>query len=292
MLGTSTHDTKRSEDSRARLAVLSELPGQWRLTPAPLEPAQPQPAQRQSPARRRPSRGDEYHFYQALIAVWPGGSMAELRDRLKAYMLKAVREAKQHSSWINPDLEYEAALERFVVESLQNELFLKDLKEAMPRLAHLGMLAGLSQALLKVASPGVPDYYQGSELWDFSLVDPDKPAAGRFRAEGKASWRKIQSGRRRSQAARHPARTGSAQEIFRSSSTARANTPHYADGGMEERICAFFPPGRQSLHRCTCPATVFFLDERGRRFTPVGEKDMGGIPSRPSAGRLHRGHDG
>ena len=88
-------------------------------------------------------------------------------------MLKAVREAKQHTSWINPDLEYEAALARFVGESLQNELFLKDLKTVMPRLVRLGMLNGLSQALVKVASPGVPDYYQGTELWDFSLVDPD-----------------------------------------------------------------------------------------------------------------------
>src|SRR3989440_875135 len=163
MLGSSTHDTKRSEDVRARLGVLSELSSTWRLW-----------LRRWSTINRShrtgemPSRIDEYHFYQALIAVWPAEA-----ERLKAYMLKSAREAKLHTSWINPDTEYEAALERFVAESLASPLFTQELDEAMPRLAHLGMLVGLSQALVKVASPGVPDYYQGTELWDFSLVDPD-----------------------------------------------------------------------------------------------------------------------
>jgi (1->4)-alpha-D-glucan 1-alpha-D-glucosylmutase len=115
-----------------------------------------------------PSRNDEYHFYQALIAVWPAEA-----GRLKAYMLKSAREAKVHTSWINPDVEYEGALERFVTEAMGSSLFLKELDDALPRLAHLGLVVSLSQALVKVASPGVPDYYQGTELWDFSLVDPD-----------------------------------------------------------------------------------------------------------------------
>jgi (1->4)-alpha-D-glucan 1-alpha-D-glucosylmutase len=88
-------------------------------------------------------------------------------------MLKAAREAKLRTSWINPDETYEAALDRFVVESLQSPLFTRELGEALPRLVRLGMLVGLSQAAIKVVSPGVPDYYQGTELWDFSLVDPD-----------------------------------------------------------------------------------------------------------------------
>src|SRR5204862_3396371 len=134
-----------------------------------------------------PSRADEYHFYQALIAIWPAQVADEkeresLRERLKTYMLKAVREAKVHTSWINPDTEYEQALERFVSESLANPLFLKDLAEVMPRFAHLGLLVSLSQALVKVASPGVPDYYQGSELLDFSLVDPDNRRSVDFAA--------------------------------------------------------------------------------------------------------------
>jgi (1->4)-alpha-D-glucan 1-alpha-D-glucosylmutase len=163
MLGSSTHDTKRSEDARARLAVLSEMPSAWRLWLRRWSTIN-----RSHRTEESPSRADEYHFYQALIAVWPADA-----ERLKAYMLKSAREAKLRTSWINPDLEYEAALERFVTVSLASPLFQKELDEVLPRLVHLGMLVSLSQALVKVASPGVPDYYQGTELWDFSLVDPD-----------------------------------------------------------------------------------------------------------------------
>ncbi|MDQ5850152.1 MAG: malto-oligosyltrehalose synthase, partial [Pseudomonadota bacterium] len=172
MLGSSTHDTKRSEDVRARLAVLSELASSWRmmLRRWSLMNRSHRSEVHGEPA---PTRADEYHFYQALIGIWPGESPAQLSERLKAYMLKAAREAKLRTSWINPDAEYEAALERFVAGSLESKLFLKELGDTVPRLAHLGMLVGLSQAVLKVASPGVPDYYQGSELWDFSLTDPD-----------------------------------------------------------------------------------------------------------------------
>ena len=157
-------------------------------------------------------------------------------------MLKAVREAKEHTSWINPDAEYEAALERFVSEALRNELFLKEVREVMPRLAHLGMLVGLSQALLKVASPGVPDFYQGCELWDFSLVDPDnrRPVDYDLRrrllqkngnplkdlADGRAKLHVIRKGlelRKRLPQLFHGARY----------------TPLYADGGMEDKVCAF-----------------------------------------------------
>jgi (1->4)-alpha-D-glucan 1-alpha-D-glucosylmutase len=165
MLGSSTHDTKRSEDVRARLAVLSELASGWRMTLRRWS--------RMNHDLPKPSRSDEYHFYQALIGIWPGESSPQLIERLKAYMLKAAREAKVRTSWINPDAEYEAALERFVQQSLENRLFTADVSETVARLAHLGLLVGLSQTLVKIASPGVPDYYQGTELWDFSLVDPD-----------------------------------------------------------------------------------------------------------------------
>ena len=164
MLGTSTHDTKRSEDVRARLGVLSELAPGWRLALRRWR--------RMNEAARTgdaPSRGDEYLYYQTLLAIWPDRS----RERLGAAMLKAAREAKLHTSWINPDLEYEAALQRFVVESLKNKAFIDDVAATMERIAQLGERVSLSQALVKVASPGVPDYYQGTEIWDFSLVDPD-----------------------------------------------------------------------------------------------------------------------
>jgi (1->4)-alpha-D-glucan 1-alpha-D-glucosylmutase len=160
---------------RARLGLLSELPSLWRLW---LRRWSLVNRSLRAEGANAPSRGDEYHYYQALLGIWPGAppnddELHSLRERLKAYMLKAVREAKLHTSWINPDAEYEAALERFVTESLAHSLFVRELNENVPRLAHLGMLVGLAQALVKVASPGVADYYQGTELWDFSLVDPD-----------------------------------------------------------------------------------------------------------------------
>src|SRR5204862_2518282 len=153
MAASSTHDTKRSEDARARLAVLSELSSSWRLW-----------LRRWSTLNRShrtevhgesaPSRADEYHFYQALIGVWPADA-----ERLKAYMLKSAREAKVRTSWINPDADYEAARERFVTESMASTLCVKEREQNIPRRAHLGLLESLSQALVKVASPGLPAYY-------------------------------------------------------------------------------------------------------------------------------------
>jgi (1->4)-alpha-D-glucan 1-alpha-D-glucosylmutase len=177
MIASSTHDTKRSEDTRARIGVLSEISSAWLLMLRRWHLAN-RSRRTEVHGESLPSRADEYHFYQALLGIWPDAppsqeELPKLRDRLKAYMLKAVREAKVQTSWINPDTDYEAALERFVVQSLDSAVFLKDVNGAVARIARLGMLVGLSQAVLKVASPGVPDYYQGAELFDFSLVDPD-----------------------------------------------------------------------------------------------------------------------
>jgi (1->4)-alpha-D-glucan 1-alpha-D-glucosylmutase len=233
MLGSSTHDTKRSEDARARLGVLSEHASGWRMA-----------LRRWSGMNEsKISRGDEYHFYQALIAVWPGEASADLVGRLKAYMLKAAREAKLNTSWINPDADYEKALEGFVEQALRNGAFVSDVKSTVARVAHIGLLAGLSQALVKVASPGVPDYYQGTELWDFSLVDPDnrRPVDYELRkklvrktdgdllanlADGRAKLHVIRKGlevRKKYPALFHGAKY----------------TPLYADGGREENIVAF-----------------------------------------------------
>ncbi|MGQ0652853.1 MAG: malto-oligosyltrehalose synthase [Betaproteobacteria bacterium] len=236
MLGTSTHDTKRSEDARARLAALSEAPGLWRMALgrwSVLNRSHRTEIAWNMSGQPAPSRADEIHYYQALIAVWPGDSPEGLAARLKAYMLKAAREAKLHTSWINADAEYEAALERFVGESLANPLFQRDLEETLPRLVRAGELIGLSQALLKVASPGIPDYYQGTELWDYSLVDPDnrRPVdyAQRRRLLDSSSHPKlnvIRKGlevRRRMPALFH----GGQYEAL------------YAGGGREENIVAF-----------------------------------------------------
>jgi (1->4)-alpha-D-glucan 1-alpha-D-glucosylmutase len=161
---------------------------------------------------------------------------------MKAYMLKAAREAKEHTSWINPDADYEQSLERFVTQALQNQVFLKDFGSTVMRLTHLGLLVGLSQALVKVASPGVPDYYQGTELWDFSLVDPDNRRAVDYQL--RASLLKTQGdflnnlpdGR----AKLHVIRKGlEVRKKFPALFHGGRYTPLYADGGREENILAF-----------------------------------------------------
>jgi (1->4)-alpha-D-glucan 1-alpha-D-glucosylmutase len=248
MLGSSTHDTKRSEDVRARLGVLTEQPSLWRLW-----------LRRWSLINRSlraegslaPSRADEYHYYQALIGIWPSSPPDEngldsLRERLSAYMLKAVREAKQRTSWINPDADYEGALERFVADSLRHSLFVRELNESVPRLARIGMLVGLAQALVKVASPGVPDYYQGTELWDFSLVDPDnrRPVDFSLRAkllgDGQANSDEMIENLSDGRAKLHVIRKGlEIRKAHPGLFYGGAYSPLYADGGREQNVLAF-----------------------------------------------------
>jgi (1->4)-alpha-D-glucan 1-alpha-D-glucosylmutase len=180
LLTTSTHDTKRSEDVRARLNVLSELVREWpaalarwaRLNSSKKTVVEDQPA---------PDRNDEYLLYQTLLGAWPEGpssgeAMAEFRGRIADYVRKATKEAKVHTSWINPNTEYDDAVCRFVGRLLPDadaDPFLEDLRRLQRRVAFFGYFNSLSQLLLKLTSPGVPDLYQGTELWDFSLVDPD-----------------------------------------------------------------------------------------------------------------------
>ncbi|MGB2713387.1 MAG: malto-oligosyltrehalose synthase [Vicinamibacterales bacterium] len=182
MLATTTHDTKLSEDVRARINILSELPDEWgrevskwmRLNKAHRMLVDGEPA---------PDRNDEYRFYQALVGVWPLDLPAEtteapgeLVDRLQAYMLKAVRESKEHTSWITQNDGYEAALRRFVERVLKGPGAARFLRGMLPfqrRIAGLGLLNSLAQTTLKLGSPGVPDFYQGTDLWDLGLVDPD-----------------------------------------------------------------------------------------------------------------------
>ncbi|MHB1133382.1 MAG: malto-oligosyltrehalose synthase [Chloroflexota bacterium] len=180
MLATSTHDTKRSEDVRARIAVLSELPEEWA---AALERWRALNAKHKVEVAgiSAPDANAEYLFYQSLLGVWPfdtplEAQRAELAARLAAYMAKATKEAKVHTSWVNPNEGYDAAVQDFVARLVGPEAapdFLEDAAGLARRVAFFGQWNSLSQTLLKLASPGVPDFYQGSELWDFSLVDPD-----------------------------------------------------------------------------------------------------------------------
>jgi (1->4)-alpha-D-glucan 1-alpha-D-glucosylmutase len=180
MLATSTHDTKRSEDVRARIDVLSEVPGLWRATL--------QRWSRMNRARRRivddlpaPGPHAEYLLYQTLLGSWPLGAMDETafttyRERIEQYMIKASREGKRRTSWANPNAAYEDALLQFVRVSLdrrEGNPFPDEVAATARKLAGFGFLNSLTQTLLKLTTPGVPDIYQGNELWDFSLVDPD-----------------------------------------------------------------------------------------------------------------------
>jgi (1->4)-alpha-D-glucan 1-alpha-D-glucosylmutase len=181
MLATSTHDSKRSEDVRARINVLSEMPGLWKLHVHEWRRFNREfkIVVNDEPA---PSSNDEYLLYQTLVGAWPERALDEendwkdFRERIEAYMLKALREAKQNTSWINQNAEYEKAVSSFIEAVLtpgSKNRFLDDFLPFQNRVARIGMWNSLSQTLLKLTCPGVPDIYQGNDLMEFSLVDPD-----------------------------------------------------------------------------------------------------------------------
>jgi (1->4)-alpha-D-glucan 1-alpha-D-glucosylmutase len=181
MLATSTHDSKRAEDVRARINVISEIPAEWRL--------RVREWRRLNRSHKRlvnnqpaPSPNDEYLLYQTLLGAWSAESSSDenarkmFGQRIEAYMLKAIREAKRNTSWVNQNTEYETAVSSFVSALLDPGVengFLNDFVPFQRRVARIALWNSMSQALLKLTSPGVPDIYQGNELWDFSLVDPD-----------------------------------------------------------------------------------------------------------------------
>jgi len=180
LIATSTHDTKRSEDVRARINVLSEIPSEWgdRIR-----------VWRRMNKKKRisgngveaPDRNEEYLLYQTLIGAWPVEAMTEslleeFVQRIKDYMIKASREAKVNTSWISPHNAYEKALLHFIdglIRQSPQSQFMNDFLPFQRMISHYGMFNSLSQTLLKICAPGVPDFFQGTELWDFSLVDPD-----------------------------------------------------------------------------------------------------------------------
>lgn len=217
MLASATHDTKRGEDVRARLAALSAIAPAWgravarwaRLNQAWKSVADDRPA---------PDRNDEYLLYQTLIGAWPleltgtwrDDVAGQFKERVQAYMIKAIREAKLHSSWHDPDDRYESATSDFI-EHLFNRntgrLFLDTFLPLQRRIAQLGMRNSLVQLTLKLTCPGVPDIYQGCELWDFNLVDPDNRRAVDFdvRAQRLAqvkAWDEMTADHRRQQLSR------------------------------------------------------------------------------------------
>lgn len=173
VLETSTHDTKRSEDVRARINVLSEIPNEWKDALLRWSHRN-QPYKINEEDEVIPDANEEYLLYQTLIGTWPLSPADNYVNRIQAYMEKAIREAKVNTSWINPNKLHEERVQQFIQKVLSPDSpFISDFKQFVPKIISAGMLNSLSQVLLKLTSPGVPEIYQGSEIWDFSLVDPD-----------------------------------------------------------------------------------------------------------------------
>jgi len=177
---TSTHDTKRGEDVRARINVLSEIPTEWRNRLRTWNRLNKKSAHRLE-EQLVPSRNEEYLIYQTMLGVWPFGSHKDVMspqffERLQTYIVKALREAKVTSSWLNPDEAYEQAVVKFLARILSptdKNAFLEDFLSFQYRIAGYGIYNSLAQVFIKILAPGVPDFYQGTELWDLTLVDPD-----------------------------------------------------------------------------------------------------------------------
>jgi (1->4)-alpha-D-glucan 1-alpha-D-glucosylmutase len=176
LTATATHDTKRGEDARARLLALSELPDEWSQHVREWRELNAHLIASWGPSRI-PSSAHEYMLYQALCGAWPlDGPDADFVERMLAYAVKAAREGKQQTSWLAPNEGYEEGLQRFVARLLDpahSRRFIASFEAFARRAALMGALNSLTQVALKTTMPGVPDFYQGGELWDLSLVDPD-----------------------------------------------------------------------------------------------------------------------
>jgi (1->4)-alpha-D-glucan 1-alpha-D-glucosylmutase len=193
---TSTHDTKRSEDVRARINTLSEVPIEWESHLKKWMELN-KPLKQEVNGIPVPGPETEILLYQTMLGAWPleKSALTEFQQRLKDYMLKAEKEAKSRTGWVNPDNDYEQALTKFIETILDSSLsrkFLDGFMQLEKKVAFFGALNSLSQTLLKIASPGVPDFYQGDELWNFSLVDPDnrRPVDYKMRTQMMAEIRK------------------------------------------------------------------------------------------------------
>jgi len=190
MVATSTHDSKRSEDVRARINVLSEIPLEWHRKVR---------AWREMNSNKKslcdgvegPTSNDEYLFYQTLIGAWPIREQAQnppesFVERMRDYMVKAIREAKEKTSWANQNEDYECTVTKFVNGVLESQNFRNDFVPFQRRVSYFGMLNSIAQTLIKLTVPGVPDIYQGNELWEFNLVDPDNRRAVNYEARRQA----------------------------------------------------------------------------------------------------------
>ncbi|MGZ4966964.1 MAG: malto-oligosyltrehalose synthase, partial [Chthoniobacterales bacterium] len=182
MLTTSTHDTKRSEDVRARMVAISEIPDLWRSSVMRWRTINRKWKSKADDADA-PDADEEYLIYQTLLGSWPFGAIdvgPEYIERIQAYIAKAMKEAKINTSWIQPNEQWDNAVANFIAKILQaggKNKFIQSFLPVAEEIARLGAINSLSQLILKLMTPGVPDIYQGNEIWDFSLVDPDNRRA-------------------------------------------------------------------------------------------------------------------
>ena len=307
MTATATHDTKRGEDARARLTALTEIPGEWASAVArwKLMNAPHLVIEREI---RAPSAAFEYMLYQALLGAWPAAERDDsLLARMQAYALKAAREGKQETSWLNPNEAYEAGLRTFIARILDRSAsaeFLNSLETLARRVSLLGALNSLSQITLKTTMPGVPDFYQGTEFWDLSLVDPDnrRPVDFAERASVLASmptpdWENLvqnwSNGHVKLAWTRHLLKIRSElADVFASGDY----QPLQVSGPHRDHVIAFARRrGRNAA--ITAVAKSFFASSQGGRVWPRGESYDGvlslrgysveGISGEAGAGELH-----
>jgi (1->4)-alpha-D-glucan 1-alpha-D-glucosylmutase len=267
MLATATHDHKRGEDLRARLAVISEVPDEWAAFLA----------QCQTIEATRPDPADEIMLYQMVVGAWPPhlalSDEAEVQafaDRLAGWQQKALREAKLHTGWIAPNMNYESHARDFLFDLFSlHERFLPIARSFVDMIAPAGAVNGLAQAVLKMTVPGMPDFFQGSEFWDFSLVDPDnrRPVDYRMRRAALADnpdWvdcqRTWRDGRVKQSVIQKILRLrGQVPELF-----ARGDyTPLTVNGALEEHVVAFARDHGKSLLIVVVPRLVYRLLQAG-----------------------------
>ena len=214
---TDTHDAKRSEDARARLAVLSEISREWRESVAHFRACNLEHKSDLGDGLVAPDNDDEYLFYQTVLGIWPPGvnnPPADLVQRVSSYMSKAVHEAKRHSSWINPNRAYDDAVSAFVEAALDPQRgrpFLSALARLRQRVERPGLWNSLTQTLVKVTAPGVPDFYQGTELMELQSGRSRQPSPHRFRSatyrsDGAASRRRARPSQTRQRIGKAPGR--------------------------------------------------------------------------------------
>lgn len=284
MLSTSTHDTKRSEDVRARINVLSEIPDEW-------EHAIQHWAEINEPGKTvvngapAPSRNDEYLLYQTLVGAWPD-ELESFRERLITYLHKAINEAKEHSNWINPNEAYAEAVEAFANYILDNEAFRSAFEPFGQRVAFYGRFNSLAQVLLKLTAPGVPDIYQGNEMWRFSLADPDNRRPVDFEHQRSVlaglKERAAEDPHKLASALIEEAQTGAVKLylIYRALNYRRAHKdlfqdgtyrPIKATGAKAKHICAFVRQSGGAAALVVAPRLVVGLTG-GKEIVPVGRE--------------------